>query len=234
MTDCARSTWSPADDSRLIKLVNQMGAKNWSHIANHFEGRSGKQCRERWRNHLCPGLRKDPFTPEEDTAILEMVRTMGTKWANIAKHLPGRTDNSIKNRFNSSLRRLFDQQTRKAKHHIHDDSDDYESPTKKRVRVEVKDPQPVQSAAKLEETAADSFFNWDRVDEAPEVKYEMCATPVKPKTVLSGSGVVERQNFPTKVKPFSADDDFSEAEVMKLVMSAALSLCRMKDTGTEA
>jgi len=72
-----------------------------------MSGRSGKQCRERWRNHLSPGIRKDAFTTEEDRIILRMVKDVGTKWSLMAKALPGRTDNAIKNRYNSSLSRIL-------------------------------------------------------------------------------------------------------------------------------
>jgi hypothetical protein len=61
--------------------------------------RSPKQCRERWANHLDPGIRKDPFTAEEDARIIELYKVHGTKWARIRKEFPGRTYNGIKNRF---------------------------------------------------------------------------------------------------------------------------------------
>jgi len=95
----------PEEDGKLIELVEQFGAYDWSFIADHIPGRVGKQCRERYFNHLAPDVRKEAWTDREDDAIVHAHHVVGNKWTNIAKMLGnGRSPNSIKNRWHSSLK----------------------------------------------------------------------------------------------------------------------------------
>ena len=70
-------------------------------------GRIGKQCRERWFNHLDPSIKRGEWTTEEDKILFEAQRVCGNRWCEIAKLLPGRTENAVKNRFNSSARKRW-------------------------------------------------------------------------------------------------------------------------------
>ena len=97
--------WTVEMDAQLTEAVAKFGEGHWSKIAELVEGRTGKQCRERWKNQISSEVKKGDWTVEEDALIVVCVNELGTKWSEISKRFVGRTDNAIKNRYNSEVRK---------------------------------------------------------------------------------------------------------------------------------
>ena len=97
-----KKCFSIEEDAILIYLVKNIGT-NWRQISKQLPGRTERQCRERYKTYLDPNLRHDPWTPEEDQLLIKLYMELGPKWAEMSKSFPGRSDNSIKNRYNTHI-----------------------------------------------------------------------------------------------------------------------------------
>lgn len=121
-TNLRRGPWSPDEDRKLIESINLFGATNWVRISQALGSRTPKQCRERYHQNLKPSLNRNPISPEEGQLIEELVAKYGKRWAEIARHLNGRSDNAIKNWWNGGAnrrRRASSQAILQETHHHH-------------------------------------------------------------------------------------------------------------------
>ncbi|OVA14211.1 SANT/Myb domain [Macleaya cordata] len=101
-----KGPWTPEEDEKLVQYIHKHGHGSWRALPKLAGlNRCGKSCRLRWTNYLRPDIKRGKFSQEEEQTILHLHSYLGNKWSAIATHLPGRTDNEIKNFWNTHLKK---------------------------------------------------------------------------------------------------------------------------------
>ncbi|GMH19407.1 hypothetical protein Nepgr_021248 [Nepenthes gracilis] len=105
-TNVKRGLWTAEEDAKILAYVSNHGIGNWTLVPKKAGlNRCGKSCRLRWTNYLRPDLKHDSFTPQEEQLIIQLHKAIGSRWSLIAKQLHGRTDNDVKNYWNTKLKK---------------------------------------------------------------------------------------------------------------------------------
>ncbi|KAM7480611.1 hypothetical protein LguiA_028824 [Lonicera macranthoides] len=168
-----RGAWTDEEDQKLAQAIEIHGAKKWKTVAAKAGlNRCGKSCRLRWMNYLRPNIKRGNISDQEEDLILRLHKLLGNRWSLIARRLPGRTDNEIKNYWNSHLRKKMDDQKENIQSgaSTRDDS----KPKKRRVIIE-KEKREVREEERSNDTAAaeenaklsfnvDDFFDFSNED----------------------------------------------------------------------
>jgi hypothetical protein len=103
-----KGSWTRAEDEAILSYVREHGERDWARLAGSLSGRTGKQCRERNKNNLDATVNHNSWSEDEDRRLIELHAQYGNAWAVLATFFERRTDNCIKNRWNSTLKKRLE------------------------------------------------------------------------------------------------------------------------------
>ena len=193
----SRKLFTQEEDELILKTIEKIGHTKWSIIAKFIPGRCSRQIRERWINYLDPTINKGPFTEEEDNLLYKIVKERGTQWNSIVPFFPGRTEVSIKNRWNKirskipELKEIKSNRGRKAK------SD----------KIILNKPNPIKQKKTNFETLDLLFTNSLFEDDKNHIKFEPEIPQIKVNNKKMNNQVNKEQtNKKDKYSTFICDD----------------------------
>jgi hypothetical protein len=217
-----KGSWTRQEDEVILNFVQVHGCKTWTKLAKMLPGRIGKQCRERWMNHLNPDLCRDQWTDEEDARLINLHQEFGNKWSRIAEHMPGRADNMIKNRWYSILSKKSPEEMSAVIARSQDTESQQAAPR------QVRESMPLPA---LEETVADPIPVWSSTFGATPTFISPAIQMISPFSLLSPCQRISlfspwgsetpRNGFPSPTSKGEVTPTLSEnrAELMNLIVN---------------
>ena len=157
-----KEQFTPAEDSKLISIIQYIGDKNWESVSSMMGTRNARQCKERWTKYLSPSINKSAWTEAEDQLLLSKYSEIGPKWVKISSYFDNRTDASIKNRWNVLKRREKRSLETKLSSNANEDNKLFSVTQSEKVEA-IKNEQ-IETSYFLDDTFESTFFMDDFLD----------------------------------------------------------------------